>query len=132
MISWTAQSSAPPERAWELIAQPARWREWAPHIRGAWGLGSPEVEKGSFGVVRLLGVMPVPARIVAKEPGHFWTWRVGPVLLVHSVSEEPGGGCEVAVEMLAPGALEGALGATYGPVIAGMVERLARVAAEDD
>lgn len=111
------------------MARPGRWHEWAPHVRGAWGLGSPEVEEGALGMVRLLGLVPVPARIVAKEPGRYWSWRVGPVLLVHSVHSRPGGGSEVAVDLLAPGPIETALGAAYGPVIAVMVKRLARMAA---
>jgi hypothetical protein len=36
-------------------------------VRGAWGLGSPEVREGAFGFARLLGVIPVPARITAKS-----------------------------------------------------------------
>ena len=129
MITWTEQSSAPPEQAWQLIAEPSRWHEWAPHIRGAWGLGSPEVEKGARGIVRLLGAIPVPARIVAKQPGHSWTWRVGPALLVHSVNKSDNG-CAVTIDLLAPAPLERALAVTYGPIIATMLKRLARTAAK--
>jgi hypothetical protein len=110
------------------MARPARWHEWAPHVRGAVGLGSPEVRPGATGVVRLLGVVPVPARIVAKRAGREWSWRVGPVLLVHRV-EPRTTGCEVAVDLSAPGPLEPLLATAYGPVIAAMVRRLARVAA---
>jgi hypothetical protein len=45
--------------AWALLARPDRWHEWAPHLRGAWGLSDPatgEVEPGRRGAVRLLGV----------------------------------------------------------------------------
>ena len=128
MRSWTATSGAPPERAWALLARPARWHEWAPHVRGAVGLGAPEVRSGAVGLVRLLGVVPVPARIVAKRAGRSWTWRVGPALMEHRVRELPGGRCEVAVDLSAPGPLEPALAASYGPVIAVMVRRLARLA----
>ena len=128
MRTWSAPSTATPAEAWRLSAQPARWHEWAPHVRGAVGLGSPEVREGAFGVVRLLGVVPVPARIVGKRPGRSWTWQVGPARLVHRV-ERRSAGCTVAVDLSAPRPLEAALAATYGPVIGAMVRRLARVAA---
>jgi hypothetical protein len=126
--TWTAESSAPPERAWELLAQPGRWHEWAPHVRGALGLGSPEVRDGARGVVRLAGVVPVPARIVHKRPGRAWSWRVGPAVMTHRVEARDAGHCEVAVDLVAPGPIEPLLAATYGPVIGVMVRRLARVA----
>ena len=128
MVSYRATSSAPAGAAWALLAQPARWCEWAPHIRGAWGLGSPEVVEGARGAVRLLGMLPVPARITDKRPARSWTWRVGPVDMVHRVTGRRGGGCEIAVELSAPGPLEPALRATYGPVIQLLVRRLAAAA----
>lgn len=126
MRTFTAESNASPRAAWELFARPEAWAEWAPHVRGAWGLGSPEVREGAFGFARLLGVIPVPAKITAKGE-RSWTWRVGPMTLVHRV-EARGGGCTVAIDLLAPGLLEPALAATYGPVIQRMLDRLARVA----
>jgi hypothetical protein len=117
---------AAPEAAWPLLARPARWPEWAPHLRGAWGLGSPEVREGAIGAARLLGALPVPARIVAKRAGRSWTWRVGPVEMVHRVDPRPAGGCEVAIDLIAPGPLEAALAAAYGPVIEATLRRLAR------
>jgi polyketide cyclase/dehydrase/lipid transport protein len=126
MRTFTAESSASPQAAWALLAQPAEWSAWAPHIRGAWGLGSPEVREGARGFVRLLGVVPVPARITAKGE-RSWTWRVGPMTLVHRV-EPRAKGCAIAIDLSAPGPLEPALAATYGPVIQMMLDRLARVA----
>ena len=130
VLTYSATSSAAPGRAWDLIARPERWHEWAPHIRGAWGLGSPEVVTGRLGAVRLFGVLPVPARIVGKRPGREWAWRVGPAVLVHRVSPRRAGGCVVAVDITAPGPVEAALGATYGPLVRQLVRRLARVAEE--
>jgi hypothetical protein len=127
MRTFTADSSASPEAAWDLLAQPGAWSEWAPHLRGAWGLGSPEVRQGAFGFARLLGIVPVPAWITAKDE-RTWTWRVGPMTLVHRV-EPRAGGCMVAIDLLAPGPLEDALAATYGPVIQMMLDRLASKAA---
>jgi Polyketide cyclase / dehydrase and lipid transport len=130
MLSFTATSAAPSDIAWDLIARPSRWSEWAPQLRGAWGLGDHEVALGARGAACLVGVVPVPAAVVAKEPGRSWTWRVGPVELDHRV-EPRGTGCVVAVALRAPAPLEAVLRVTYGPVVAVLVRRLARVAERD-
>jgi hypothetical protein len=83
------------------------------------------VRDGSFGAARLLGVVPIPARITGKREGSSWAWRVGPVELVHRVIEREGG-CTVAIDLRAPGPLERVVAAGYGPVIQVMLERLAR------
>jgi hypothetical protein len=129
MRTWTAESEASPRAAWALLARPEAWAAWAPHMRGAWGLGAPEVRAGSIGAARVLGVIPMPAWITRKREGESWTWRVGPVELVHRVVALPGGGCMVAIDLRAPGPLEPLFAATYGPVIQVMLNRLARVAA---
>ena len=129
MRRWSSDSTAPPPAAWRMIASPARWTEWAPHVRGAWGLGAPEVEDGARGAAKLLGVVPVPARITAVDPGRSWTWKVAEtVTLVHRVEPRPGG-CTVSTELVAPAPLEAALAATYGPVIGWTMQRLANHAA---
>jgi hypothetical protein len=112
-----------PDAAWPLLAQPDRWHEWAPHVRGAWGLGTPEVERGRRGAVRLLGVVPVPVKITNKDE-RSWTWRVsGVVEMDHAVSPDT-----VVITLSAPPPLERALGAAYGPVIRAMLRRLSRTA----
>ena len=108
------------------MARPATWSAWAPHVRGAWGLGSPEVRAGAVGAARLFGVIPVPAKITAKSE-RSWTWQGGPAEMTHRVVEQ-GAGSVVAVDLRAPGPLEGAIAAAYGPVIQTMIDRLARVA----
>ncbi len=128
VLSYEAESVAPPEVAWALVARPHRWKEWAPHVRGAIGLGVPEVEAGRHGVARLFGAIPVPAVVLDKVPGRSWTWRVGPVTLVHRVRPRADGTCVVGVDMSAAAPLETVLALTYGPVVALLVERLARVA----
>ena len=129
MLTYETRSRAPVEEAWSLIARPARWHEWAPHLRGAWSLGSPEVRRGARGAARLFGAIPVPAQVVAKRPGRSWTWRVGPVDIVHRAAPAPGrAGSVVAVDFIAPRALELALAASYGPAVALLVRNLARVA----
>jgi hypothetical protein len=126
MRTWTADSEATAPVAWALMARPGAWSAWAPHVRGAWGLGTPEVRAGAVGAARLLGVIPVPAKITAKSE-RSWTWRVGPALMTHRVVAH-GSGSVVAVDLSAPGPIESALAATYGPVIQTMLNRLARVA----
>ena len=50
---------------------------------------------------------------------------MGLVEMVHRV-EPRGGGCEVAVDLIAPAPVERALSAAYGPVISATLRRLAR------
>jgi hypothetical protein len=114
--------------AWSLLARPGRWQEWAPHLRGAWGLAASEggeVEPGRRGAVKLLGALPVPVAITGKREGTAWSWRVaGLVDMDHRV--EPHG---VAIELRAPKPVELALRATYGPLIALLLRNLSRSAA---
>ncbi len=125
--TFSADSSAPPEAAWALMARPDRWHEWSPHVRGAWNLGEPEVQEGRLGAARLLGVAPVPARIVARTD-RSWTWKVGPVTMVHAVAPLPGGGSRVSITLQAPGPLDRAIALSYGPVCSVLMGRLARKA----
>lgn len=129
MVTFDVTGPATPAAAWALMAQPARWPEWAPHLGGAWGLGDEEVEVGRTGAARLLGVLPVPARIVAKTPGREWTWQVGVVRMHHRV-EPHGAGSVVAIDLEAPGPIEPAVAAAYGPVIKWTLRRLADRAAQ--
>ena len=129
MRSFERASAASPEAAWSLLASPSRWHEWAPHVRGAWGLGSPHVREGARGFVRLAGVLPVPARIVSVDPGREWTWEVAGVTRMSHRVEPASGGCTVAIDLAAPGPLEPALATAYGPVIRWALGRLAERAA---
>lgn len=131
MFTCEARSGADPADAWELLAAPGRWHEWAPHVRGAWGLGEPVVEEGRSGYARLLGVVPVPATITEVTDGRSWSWKVGPALMAHRV-EPAGDGCTVAVDIEAPEPLESALRAVYGPLVTRLLARLAAKAANRD
>lgn len=128
MLTYSAPSVAPPADAWSLIARPGRWHEWAPLLWGAWGLGEPEVRAGRRGAARLLGVVPVPARIVSVDHGRSWVWQVGPVRFDHRVEPAGDGGSRVAVEIFAARPLEALLAVTYGPIVQLLVDNLARVA----
>jgi hypothetical protein len=123
----SADSAAAPAAAWALVARPGSWHRWAPHIRGAWGLGSPEVEQGRRGVVRVLGVVPLPARIDAVDPGTSWSWSVGPVHLRHTVAPL-GDGCRITMTLDGPAPVE----AAYAPLVGLLTRRLARVAERTD
>jgi hypothetical protein len=102
-------------------------------VGGAWGLGWPQVREGAIGAVRLFGVVPVPARISRVNPGESWAWQVGLVTIDHLVEALPDGqGTTVAVVIDAPGPLEAALARTYGPVMRGLLERLAQTALETE
>jgi hypothetical protein len=129
VIRCAADSTAPPATAWALLARPARWQEWAPQLRGAWGLAGSdgEVAEGARGAARLLGAVPVPARITRVDAGRLWTWRVGPVELDHVVEPRPDG-CTVVTTMRAAAPLEALLRVTYAPVVRLLMGNLARVA----
>jgi hypothetical protein len=125
--TFAADSAGSPERAWALIARPELWRHWSPHLRGARGLGTPEVEPGHSGWVEVLGAPLVPVTILDKDPGRSWRWKIGPVEMDHRV-EPRDGGCRVAVDIEAPAPVETVVRLTYGPLVALLVRNLARVA----
>ena len=74
-------------------------------------------------MVRLFGVVPVPARIDAVVPATAWTWTVGPVHMRHEVAPH-GDGSTVTITLDAPRPIELA----YGPLVGLLTRRLARVA----
>lgn len=126
MHTWTEDANGSGNAAWELFSRPREWPEWAPHVRGAWGLGDGEVRAGDSGAARLFGVVPVPVRIVAVDSPRSWTWRVGAVVEMDHRVEPHAGGCTVAIDLRAPAPLEAGLVLAYGPVIALTLRRLAR------
>jgi hypothetical protein len=124
MKRWRAESDGSAAEAWDRLARPARWQEWAPHVRGAWGLGEL-VREGDAGAARLLGVVPVPVRITAVDAPRSWSWRVGELVeMEHRVTARPGG-FAVTLELRAPAPLEAGLALAYGPLVALALRRLA-------
>ena len=124
MRTWTADSAGSPSEAWDLISRPGRWHEWAPHVRGAWGLGDV-VRAGDTGAVRLLGAIPVPVQITAVDAPRSWSWRVGALVeMDHRVIARPGG-LAAELDLRAPAPLEAGLALAYGPLIALSLRRLA-------
>ena len=124
MLEYRRSSAAPAETVWELLSRPSLWGKWAPHLSGAWGLGSPEIEQGAVGAARVLWLVPVPARITGKETGRSWRWRVGPYTMEHRVEPGPGG-CDVVLAVDAPPPLERIFAVTYGLAIPALLGRLA-------
>jgi hypothetical protein len=125
MRTWTAESTGSPSEAWEKLSRPGRWHEWAPHVRGAWGLGEV-VREGDSGVARLLGAIPVPVRITHVDAPRSWSWRVGALVeMEHRVTARPGG-LAVELDLRAPAPLEAGLALAYGPLISLALRRLAR------
>ena len=124
MLRYRVHSEATAKQLWPLLARPDSWAQWAPHVRGAWGLGAPEVERGARGAARLFGIVPVPATIVRKRQGRSWAWRVGPVEMDHRLVPRRRG-TDVEVTVKAPKPLELALGASYGPLMKLALRRLA-------
>ena len=122
------ESDAEPEEVWDLYARPERWKEWAPHIRAPRNLGTPEVEPGASGRIRLAGLAPVWAEVTAKRPGRSWTWRVGLVELTHTVEPRNGTGSTIGLAMRAPLPMELALRTTYAPFTKLLLKNLARKA----
>ena len=129
MLSYEATSAAPPAEVWSLLAEPKRWHEWSPHVRGAWGLGAPEVREGARGAARLLWAVPIPAVVTEVRPGSSWSWKVGPVTLVHHVRPAASGtGSVVGTDLVSTPALEALLRVSYGPWTGVLMKVLAKVA----
>jgi Polyketide cyclase / dehydrase and lipid transport len=85
------ETEAPAAELWSLLAEPARWHEWSPYVRGAEGLGAPEVEAGVVGKVVLLGGVRFDAEILDVVPGRSWTWQVAGLRVRHEVEPTPSG-----------------------------------------
>jgi hypothetical protein len=60
-------------------------------VRGAEGLGEPEVEAGAVGKVVLPGGVRIDAEILEVVPGRSWTWQVAGMRVRHEVEPTPTG-----------------------------------------
>ncbi len=130
MAGNSAESSATPEQMWFLVARPDQWSKWSPHVRGAEGLGSPEVREGAKGSVVLRGGIRVPAEITEVVAGQSWSWKVGGIVVHHRVTAIPGGSrLEMPVE--SSGGAWGPAAALYAPVVGRIARHIARVAEID-
>ena len=127
MAARGASSAASPEQLWDLIARPGQWHRWSPHVRGAEGLGSPEVRQGAKGSVVLRGGIRLPAEILEVDPGKSWSWQVGGIVVNHVVEPAPGGSrLSMPVEHRGPIWAPAAL--AYAPIVGLIARHIARVA----
>jgi hypothetical protein len=119
---------AAPEALWALVARPDRWHEWSPHVRGAEGLGSPEVEAGSRGRVVLRGGISLPAEVTEVVPGRSWSWRVGGIVVDHLVTPAAGGGSTLEMKVDSTGGAWSLAARAYAPVVGLIAGHIVRVA----
>lgn len=112
--------AAPPDVAWELLATPARWPEWAPNVtrvtvaRGH-DARPPMLTEGQLLVVRTRGPVALRVRVSHVDRGRRWDWTImlpGPWRLQAAHAVEPqAGGCRVSVTRR----LEGPAARVTGP-----------------
>lgn len=121
------ECEASPEQLWSLVARPDRWHEWSPHVRGAEGLGSPEVEPGAKGSVVLRGGLRLPAEVTDVVAGRSWTWKVGGIV-VHHIVTPTSTGSRLSMPVEATGRLWGPAAALYSPVVGAIARRIVQVA----
>ena len=79
----SAESSASPERVWELLADATSWQRWAgPMVLRSWWEREGDEAPGGVGAVRRLGMRGASSReeIVAYDPprhlGYIWPTRI--------------------------------------------------------
>jgi hypothetical protein len=121
------ETTAAATEVWSLLAEPARWQEWSPYVRGGEGLGDPEVEAGAVGKVVLLGGARLDAEILALAPGRSWTWRVGGLRVRHEVEPSPPG-TRFSITPEGDGPLWGPASLLYRLPTAAIERNVARVA----
>ncbi len=121
------ECDAPAEKLWALVARPERWHEWSPYVRGAEGLGSPEVEAGAKGRVFLRGGIGLPAEVTEVDPGRSWSWKVGGIV-VHHIVTPTANGSHLAMPVEAAGRAWTPAARLYAPVVGLIASRIVRVA----
>ena len=119
--------AAPAEAVWALVARPDQWHRWSPHVKGAEGLGSPEVAPGARGRVVLRGGVTVPAVVTEVVPGRSWSWRVGGIV-VHHIVTPTDSGCRIEMPVESSGGPWTAAAVLYAPFVGLIARRIARVA----
>ena len=112
---------------WELISRPDRWSEWSLYVRGAEGLGDPEVKAGAKGRVIVAGGLKVPAEILEVEPGRSWSWKVGGVIVDHVV-EPDGHGSRLSMPVRSAGPAWAPVALAYAPIVDLFTSRIVAIA----
>ena len=144
-VTVSAESSAPADRTWRLLATPSQWPRWAPHISAVEDLdggdADREVRRGQHLRITSVGPVRVQATVTRVDPGLRWDFRVliAGVALdnTHEVQPTPEG-VRVVVTMrtevprLPPAvAVSDRALRAYRPLAALAVGRLARLAEQD-
>lgn len=133
--------AASPEVAWELLATPARWPDWAPHVRRvtiARGHDArpPMLTPGQLLVVHVRGPVKARVRVTHVDRRRRWDWTVmlpGPwsMQAAHVVEPLPEG-CRVVFIHRLVGPAAGAIGppllALHVPLARRALRRLAHLA----
>ena len=74
LVERTFEVDVPADRAWELLADVARWPEWAPHITSASVDPPGAVGPTSHGRFRFRPTGRGAFRMTAWDPPRSWTW----------------------------------------------------------
>lgn len=84
-----------PAELWALLASPAQWSRWAPHIRGATStVGATTVTAGDTVRIEGWGPLRVTTTITRVDPGSRWDFSVDlpaghRLVATHEVATEP-------------------------------------------
>jgi hypothetical protein len=110
--SQSVDTTASPERVWEVISDIDRWHEWTPSITSITRDANAAFAVGTWVTVRQPGFPPARWRISDIRPGWGFTWvSTAPgirVVATHDVEATPGGSrATLAIEY------HGALGAFF-------------------
>lgn len=109
--------AAPPERAWEVLADVERWSEWAETVTWVRRIDEGPLRTGSRAKISQPKI-PVTEYVVTElEPGVSFTWvATGPGVTTtarHEVAAFPGGGSRVRLAVEQRGWLGSLMGRFY-------------------
>lgn len=107
--------AAPPDAAWGLLTDTARWPAWGPSV-SAVACTDRQIRPGATGRVRVAGLW-LPFEVTACEP-YRWTWTVAGIPATGHRVDPADEGCRVAFE-IPP------LAAAYVPVCRRALGRIA-------
>ena len=94
--------AAPPERAWDVLADLVRWPEWTASMSRLTPLDAAPLGVGSRVRVEQPKLRPIVMEIVSWEPGRGFAWRGRQpgvtVFADHRLSPTPGG-CRLTLSL---------------------------------
>lgn len=126
----TTEIDAPASRVWIVMSDVDRWHEWTPSIRSVQRLEGRPLGIGARARIRQPKFPPAIWRVIAIEPGRFFTWEsTTPGLRVvghHQVEQAPGGLSRATLSI----ELSGPLSAVFWALTRGISERYVRLEAQ--